>query len=189
MKLIKPSFNFYILITLLFFSIKSYAVSFNLSAFYNSDSFAQSSTLTTTQLYSDFDAMIDMTKSGGFEVGWTAGLISTSESGSSSTTYSLNEMGPKFLYNLNKQKNWQLGLSYYLQANASYSNGSSYTWRGTAYKINLNYLMELSETLFIGVSINYHAATFNEQFVGGSTFSTISYTRGLIYPALQISYR
>ena len=106
MKLIKPSFNFYILITLLFFSIKSYAVSFNLSAFYNSDSFAQSSTLTTTQLYSDFDAMIDMTKSGGFEVGWTAGLISTSESGSSSTTYSLNEMGPKFLYNLNKQKNY-----------------------------------------------------------------------------------
>lgn len=157
--------------------------------FYFTDSLTASSTSGTTDLFFDVAIMTSLNRAGDLVVGWNYGSYSIAESGTSSTTFTATEMGPRFGYYIDRKMEWSFFATYNLQTEATYQTTSSETWRGSSYKVEFGYSPEVFDETFVGGKIIYYSATYTEKLVGSTTFSTVSYTRSLIYPALMMSFR
>jgi hypothetical protein len=161
-----------------------------LNAFYTSETGSTASSVSRGRTFLEGTVGFRIDKPGQYLVGWGIASHSVSDSATSSETYSSLQMGPRFLWFMNKEKSWSLGLAYYIVTTGSYSSGggSSETWKGTALHADLGYNLPLDDSLFFSVRYNYSAATFTERLVDSTTYSTVSYNKTFIYPSLAVFY-
>lgn len=167
------------------------AFSIDSNLFYLSDALDVTSDTTAVKVFMDFSVNLDLSKKGDFTIGWAYSIVTISDDDNgTSTTFGLNEMGPRFGYYLDKEKLWGLFLTYNLQARADYKSGATdVEWRGSSYKFEIGYRPELTESLHAGMHLIYYTASFSEQLTGSTTFELVSNSRAIIYPAFTISYR
>ena len=172
---------------------ESYAANFfvDFNSFYFSDAFKRNETATDTRTFLDFAVGFGVDKYSRFQVGWNYSLISASSpSGAGgSDTYSSAEMGPKFSYYFDKERNWGASLTYNLITNAKFSpaGGSGQNWRGTNLRFDVGYGLAFSEAFRLGLRLVYSMTSFREE-IDEPTLNRISFARTLIYPAIHMSY-
>jgi hypothetical protein len=162
-----------------------------MNGFYFTDNFTDSSTSSSAFTAADFALNLNLNKKGTVAVGWAYTLISSSTSaGSSNTAFAAGDMGPRFLLFFDKDRTWELGVTYNLLANATYSSGggSEMKWRGTSIKADFGWAPAISDSAFFGFRFNYYSASWTEQLIGSSTYSTVAYTRAWIYPSLYFRW-
>lgn len=157
---------------------------------YYSDSTTATTAASGSRLFYDLCLGFGVYKNNTIVIGWNYANYSSSETSASvTTTYSSTQMGPKFIFFLNKDHNWRLGAAYNLISTATYQNGSnaSETWKGSGYAIDVGYQFELSDSLLFGARINYSLSNYNEKLIGAA-YSAVSNSQTYIYPSLAVSY-
>lgn len=157
------------------------------SLFYFTDSLVTDDTATNTTTYLDLSYSFKATKSNWLWIGWTYGQHSNVDANENS--YTSTGHGPRFLFWLGRKGDFTLALSYLLVAKASYSAGgaTAQEWQGTALRGEFGYAQDLTETLKLGIKLNYLSFSFSEEFVG-EAFTPIAYTRTVIMPAISLSW-
>lgn len=155
------------------------------NAFYLSDSLATTETVASTKMFIEGAVGFSIDRKGTYLVGWNYSLYSTSDSSTTTDTYSSSQMGPRFLFMLDKGHNWSLGLGYYLVTTATFSSGAGgeQKWKGTALKADIGYSMDVSESVKFGVRMNYSSASYSEQLVGETDYSVVTNSRSHIFPS------
>ena len=179
-----------ILIVIFLASSHAKAALLDLNLFYISDSLTTATTASYGKTFYALCAALNIDHKGSYLVGWNYATYSSSEAvGSATTTYTSTQMGPKFLVFLNKDHNWLLGLAYNILTSANDQAGSAPAeiWRGTAYSADFGYHQMVSESLMLGLRLNYSTSSYSEKLIG-TAYSTISYSRTFIYPSMAISF-
>src|SRR5690606_32408760 len=117
---------------------------------------------TGTKTFMDFALGFSVDKRDQFQIGWRYSIFTTSESGSSTTSYSSTEMGPKFTYYFDKKRAWGASFVYNLIVNANYkpNGGTTQKWRGSSFKLDFGYGIPVSENLRLGLHLVYNMTTF-----------------------------
>ncbi len=158
-----------------------------LNGFYTSDALTVTGgSAASGRTYFEGAIGFEIDKKGRYLVGWGYASFSTTDtSGGTTTTYSSSQMGPRFLWIIDKKKNWSLGLAYYLVTTGSYapSGGTSEQWKGTALKADFGYNFPVTEKFHLGLRMNYSSATYTEKFVG-EAYTKVSNTKSAIYPSV-----
>ena len=184
-------FKFVICVILSFFyAPKASAGIVDLNLLYYTDSTTATTVASGSKLFYDVCLGFSVYKNNEIIIGWNYANYSTSETaGTTTTTYSSTQMGPKFIFFLNHDHNWRIGAAYNLISKATYQNGAnpSETWKGSAYAIDVGYQFLLSETFLFGARLNYSLSSYNEKLIGAA-YSTISNSQTYIYPSLAVSY-
>jgi len=151
---------------------------------------------TENQTLIDLGFGFDIDKKGSFQIGWSVSSFSSTEATAitgtaTTTTLSASEMGPKFGYYIDKDQWWGVFLTYNLISTTTYKRGTGdeAKWSGTTIKAEVGFAPQITENIYGGLRLNYYIATFASQIVGTDTYSVISNTRSLIYPAIYFSYR
>lgn len=165
---------------------------FELNAFYYSDTMTTSGSAAHNRMNIEGCLGFAIDKKDKYLVGWGYHMMTSSNQavGAQAETYSSTQMGPRFIVGVDKNNEWTVGLAYYLVTNASYSDGSgsSVTWKGTALKFDFGYNFAVSENFSLGMRFNYASATYSEQLVGSTTYSTVGYAATSMYPSLYSIY-
>ncbi|MCB0412273.1 MAG: hypothetical protein KDD22_07085, partial [Bdellovibrionales bacterium] len=125
-----------VFVGLALFSANSNAASLfvDLNAFYMSD--AAQTTSTTSETKTFFDAAIGfgVNKTSQWQVGWNYSSYGAS---TTDTTYTSSEMGPKFGYYFDKDRNWGASFSYnMIVTGTNTESGTTSNWRGTSMKFD-----------------------------------------------------
>ena len=90
---------------------------------------------------------------------------------------------------LDRAKSWSLGLGYYLSTTASVNDGSNNDkWKGTALKADIGYSISIADKLYTGIRLNYSSASYSENFIGGTGYTEVSYSKTAVYPSVSTSY-
>ncbi|MGE3759141.1 MAG: hypothetical protein AB7H97_15365 [Pseudobdellovibrionaceae bacterium] len=181
--------RFLVLIGFLF-SSNAYAGFLEFNAFYFADTMNMTEASTTNRTFFELAVGFSMDKKGDYLVGWNYGSYTATDTSTTTASYSSTQMGPRFLFMLNKAKTWSLGTTYNLVTSAKYSPGGSgvdTTWKGTGIKVDVGYNFDLSGTL-IGIRLNYASGSYNEEITGGTALGAVSYSRNFIYPSIYTIY-
>lgn len=126
-----------------------------------------------------------------FGVGWNYSMHTiTSELNGVEDAYSSTHMGPRFIWNMGKQQNWTLGLTYNLKLEGTHqiTGEPEYTLRGSSIKADLSYNVHLGTYSRLGLRFNYLSSTYVERLQGESNYETVSQTRSLMYPSASFTY-
>lgn len=161
-----------------------------LNAFYTSDSLNAGTTETSSRMFIEGSFGFPIDSKRRYLIGWSYVVHSVAESGSASTTYAGSQTGPRFIWLLNRDKNWSLGLTYNLITTANYTSGSAPAekWTGTAIKADLGYSFALSDMVYLGFKLNYSMATYSSKLIGSTDYSNISNGATYIYPSVSFIY-
>ena len=162
-----------------------------LNLFYFNDALSSTSTASNNRTYIDVAAGFAIDSKKRYNIGWNYTIhTATDANGAAKTTYSSTQMGPRFVWILDRNNSWSLGVGLYLISKAKFDDGAGNTpeWRGMAYKFDIGYNFPVSESFFFGTRLNYSSATFNEQIVNSASYSNVSYSRSGIYPSLSAYY-
>ncbi len=187
---IRPALALGLLPLLMGASPAAQAAAIETNLFYLSDNLEAADKATGSKMFVDGAILINLTRRGRTMIGWNVGMINTADTGDTERSFSLQEMGPKLSFHMGREKEWGLAFVYNLNATAKYKAGADEAeWRGTSYKVEFGYNPQLTERLFGGLRLNYYTASFNEQLVGSTNYSTISNSRALIYPSFHLSFR
>lgn len=174
------------------FSVSAQAVTTELGLFYFSDDLASTNNATSSRTIYDFAILMTSEGRQTIGIGWNyAGVSSEDEAGGVATSYSSTETGPKFSYLFGREQNWYLGLAYNLLAKAQFSQGagSEAEWRGTSIKAEFGYLPRINGKLNVGVKLNYHQATYNEQITNSTTLTETTNKKTMIYPTFALVWK
>ncbi len=163
---------------------------FDFNGFYFSDNLKEANTNTYSRMFYDVTLGFSIDKAGFYQVGWDYVGHSTSDKDASATvTYTATQMGPRFVFYLDKKRFWRTSLAYNLVSSATYNDGTTpTTWRGSALVGDFGYQLPIGESSALGLRINYSQASYSETLVGGTTYTKVSYSRTLIYPSLAITF-
>lgn len=163
---------------------------FELNAYYTSESLATTSTTTNNRMIIEGSIGFKVDKKGSYLVGWNYGMFSTTDTSTDTTTYTSTQMGPRFIYIIDKDQNWSIGAGYYLVTTGAYKAGSGTEekWKGTALKLDFGYNHQVSDSFFAGLRLNYSSATYTEQLIGETTYATVSYSKTMMYPSIYTIY-
>lgn len=160
-----------------------------LNTFYFSEAETTAATSNSNRTFLEGTVGYRIDKAGQYLVGWGVASHSQTVSATASTTYSSLQMGPRFLWLIDKSKNWSIGLAYYIVTKATYDNGSgAETWKGAAYHFDAGYNLPVNDSFYLAVRLNYSLSSYNEKLVGATTYSTVSYSKSFIYPSLAAFY-
>lgn len=182
---------FQVMVLVSIFALSSAAHAFlELNTFYYSDSESAGSSTNQSRTFIEGTVGYRIDKAGRYLVGWGVASHSQAQSATASTTYSSLQMGPRFLWMVDKAKNWSLGFAYYIVTKATYDSGSgsSETWKGTAFHFDAGYNLPLGDDFFASIRLNYSSAAYDEKLVGSTTYSTIGYSKTFLYPSLAVVY-
>ena len=161
-----------------------------LNAFYNSDTFKNEKNNTNTVMLYDVSVGFGIDKKGYYTAGWNYTGHSTSKSdGTTNEAYSSTQMGPRFIFFLDKAKMFNFGLTYNISTKATFNNGTkTYNWKGTGLKADFGVNFPIGEMTMFGVRFNYSSSSYNEQLEGSADYKTVSYNRNFIYPSLYMFF-
>lgn len=175
------------LVFLVCFSMHTHAALFlDSNALYYSDGLSTTTASSSSNIFFDGYAGFSVDKKSRFQLGWSYGLQKLTTSGSSTASYATTQTGPKFVFYIDKRREWSLSGTYNIISNATSTidGGTEETWRGRSFKFDLGYTLWLSDYFGLGLRVNYLLAQYSEMLVGGTTYSTITYSRTNIYPSL-----
>jgi len=161
-----------------------------LNAFYFSEAESAVSSASGTRTFLEGTVGFRIDKGGQYLVGWGIASHSTSSAATATATYTSLQMGPRFLWMIDKSKSWSVGFAYYIVTTASYNDGVSAaeTWKGTSIHADGGYNLPIGDDVFFGIRFNYSASTFTERLIGSTTYSSVSYTKTYMYPSLAMVY-
>lgn len=165
---------------------------FDINLFYFSDTMAYSQSPQYGRTFYDFMVGFPVTKKKSFIVGWNYdGMSFTDNDGTGATTLTITDMGPKFVYYVDKDRTWVLGFTYNLITKGAYTpNGGTQTeLRGSSMRFEAGYTPMMWENVFIGAKIVYYKATFAEEITNETSLEQVSYGRTAIYPAFALTVR
>lgn len=177
-------------VALIFFVSSASALFIDTNLFYLSDSLVTSTaTNTSTKTFYDFTIGFSVDKKGNFQVGWNYAAYSTADSvASATTTYSSAQMGPKFIYFFDKDRNWRSSFAYNISTSATYTASSiEDKWKGTGMAMDFGYQFRGPDGFSLGIRLNYSTTTFNESLIG-TTYTTVSNVRTFIYPSVSVAF-
>lgn len=140
-------------------------------------------------VYSAF-AGFNVDKKGYFTLGWNYGAYSTvSTVGATTKTYTSSQMGPGFIFCLDKSREWRLGFAYNLVTVNKYTvtGAVAQEWTGTGMAADFGYQFHFNDSFALGVRLNYSSSTFTKKLIG-TTQTNVSYSKALIYPSLAITF-
>ena len=173
-----------------FFSFTAKAVKFEMGTMLLSDKTDAGNTSAKADKII-YDLAILMTSEGKsvFGIGWSFDMVTTKDEGTSTVKYSSTETGPIFTYQFGRSKEWYLGFTYNLTAKSKYNDGTTENeWRGTSTKLTVGYVPSVTDRLQVGMKLNYHAASYNEEISGSTTLASASNKKSMIYPTLAFIY-
>lgn len=102
-------------------------------------------------------------------------------------TYSVLEMGPKFVWFLNENYTWYVGAEWNPYARGDSSKaGVSQKITGSAYGAGLGYRYRLSKSMGLGASINYHNLSISEKKISNTSTDVSDKVSGIM-PMLEFS--
>lgn len=161
-----------------------------LNTFYTTESFSTGSASTENRMFIDATLGFAIDNQSQYLVGWEYTMHTVNNQSSTATTaYSSSQMGPRFLWILNRAKTWSLGVAYLLVTKGTYTTtGTSEAWTGTAIKADGGYNFVLSEKSMIGLRLNYSSASYTSKLVGSTTYSTVSNAAVYMYPSIYFIY-
>lgn len=180
-----------IILLILFFQVKSIALSFETGLFYNTDKLTSTSEVSSSKTILDFAVMMGINKKNEFVLGWSYFSIQAKDQLSSGDTlsYTSTEMGPKIGFLFGKRRVYGIYLVYNLIGTAKYDDSTSTAeWRGTTMKYELAYMPEIKDNLNIGFKLNVYQANFSEQITESTTLSKENNKRAIIYPTMSLAY-
>ena len=159
-----------------------------LNAYYSSGTMNTGSAETNTSMFIEGALGFTIDKKGQYLVGWGYNMVSTTEAGTGTTVYSSTQMGPRFLWFVDKSKNWSVAFAYYLVTSATYTpdGGTAEKWKGTGLKLDAGYNFPVNDSFSLGVRMNYSSATYIEKLTNDTTYEQVSYTNSQIYPSLYL---
>lgn len=162
-----------------------------LNAFYFSEAESAAASTNSTRTFIEGTLGYRIDKAGQYLVGWGVASHSQSQTATQTTAYSSLQMGPRFLWMIDKAKNWSFGFAYYIVTKATYDAGggaTSETWKGSAFHFDGGYNLPISDGFFACLRLNYSSASYNEKIVGSTTYSTIGYSKTFLYPSIAAVY-
>lgn len=174
-------------------SVQAHAFIFDVNAFYFSDTFVPTAGQ-STYVVTNYDLRIGFrvdTKER-FYLGWSySGSGTTLTQTAGSDVYTATEMGPSFLWALDKDKQWIISFAYNISSTATYTpaGGTSEIWKGPTLKAFIGYNFVITERVYFGPTLTYYMATYNEKIVGNTTYTAVANTRTQLYPALYFGLR
>lgn len=111
------------------------------------------------------------------------------EDSSDEFTLNLLELGPRLHYYFTQERTWYVSVTYNFYAKGTSAVASEEAdVSGTSLMGSLGYHYELTRSIGIGGSLNYHSATLTERKVD-STANEVSETFTSIVPMLEIAFR
>ena len=181
--------NFIFIFFICFVFVKTaQATTFELGALYLTDDLT--STASTKSSKTAYNVAILMVSEGknSYGVGWSYQGYSTLDTTTTDTKYNSTETGPKFIYYFGREKIWYTGLIYNLSAKAKYENSlGSAEWRGTSLVLQFGYLPYVTSKSQVGIKLNYHTASYNEQITNSTTLTATENKKTSIYPTIEYS--
>lgn len=174
------------LLTISFVEMDTAEAYIELNGFYSSESLTAGTNATNSRMFFDFSIGFAVDKKARYLVGWNYSMHSAADGTSTTQTYSSTQMGPRFIWFVDKDNSWSLGLGYYLVTNATFDSGGGTTekWKGTAIKADFGYNFAVGSQSYAGIRLNYSMANYNEKLVGETTYSTVSYSKTAMYPSI-----
>lgn len=113
----------------------------------------------------------------------------TENNGTTTLTLTSMNMGPMFLWLMDKRKIFSLALGYNLVAKGSYNDGSSTAELvGTGLWSTLGAMPEIGENFYLGLKLNYYSLNYSRSIVGSAS-SDVAYTRTLVFPSVGFAWR
>lgn len=161
-----------------------------LNAFFNTDSFTTTTSNSNSKMFYALDIYANLESKHYLFAGFHVDQVNFQETVSSTQTSltSLN-MGPMFLWVMDRQKTYSLSLGYNLVAKGTYAIGSSSeAVTGTGIFATLSAMPQLSENFYFGIKLNYYSLSYSQSTVG-TTATPVSYSRSLIFPSIGLSWR
>lgn len=164
---------------------------FDANVFYFSDSFTYNSQANTYQrLMWDVAPAFTIALKGRFIIGWNYASYTLTENPGTETSLTITDMGPKFIYYLNRDKTWVGAFTYNLITKADYSGGGSTSeLRGSSMKAEFGYTPMMWERVYMGAKLNYYQASFNEEVTGTTSLAQVTHSRAIIYPTFAMTFR
>lgn len=174
----------------LFSSISAKAVVAELGLFYFTDDLSSTSNFTTSRTIYDFAILMTSEGRRMLGIGWNYAGVTSEESAVTTTTYTSTETGPKFTYMFGREQDWYIGLAYNLLAKAQFSDANGEAeWRGTSLKAEFGFLPKINNRINVGVKLNYHQASYNEQITNTTTLTQTTNTKTMIYPTFALVWK
>lgn len=164
---------------------------FDANVFYFSDSFTYADQPNTYQrLMWDVMPGFTVAYKGRFIIGWNYASYTLSENPGTETSLTISDMGPKFVYYMNRDKTWVVAFTYNLITTGTYTSGGTPTeLRGTSMKGELGYTPMMWERVYMGAKLNYYQAAFKEEITGETALEQVANSRALIYPSFAMTIR
>lgn len=129
-------------------------------------------------------------KSKRMALGWNYHMWNESDKDTNTDTYASTEMGPRLLWFWNSDHTVFLSATWspFLSATRTIGGASEEELGGSSIHVSFSGQFKLGGAWALGVSMNYHSASFTTSKVG-TTESTITDSRTHIYPAIELSVR
>lgn len=155
------------------------------SAFYETDNFTTATTANYSKTYYNLDALFEVDRGSRFYAGFHTHQLAFSETPSTTvTTLKSTDFGAQLLYYFRKKKDFFMSVGYNILAKGQYSDGTtSSELTGSSYQACLGYVLELSESVSLGLKWNYINMAYSKSTVSGVS-TDVTYSRTLIFPAL-----
>lgn len=181
-----------LILTIFIVSKASAGVFGELNLFYNTDSFKTATTSSSGKTFFALDVYANLETKHRYFAGFHVDSISLTDTTATGTeTFSSQNMGPMFLWVMDKRKIYSLALGYNLVAKASYNagtGGEAEALTGTGIFATVAAMPEVSENFFVGLKLNYHSLSFSKSTVS-TTATDVSYNRTLIFPSISVAWR
>lgn len=162
----------------------------DLNIFYFNDSLVEEDTSSQARTFWATSIVFGVGKSKSFLAGWNINSVTANDSATEDDKFSSLDMGPKFTWLFKKDKTMSASVAYNLSSKASYTNGSAEEakWSGTSILADIAFMPALTESLNIGIKLNYYKSTATQSVVGSTTYSEVSYSRGWIFPTVHLTF-
>lgn len=178
-------------LSILLVASRAYAGLFGeLNLFYNTDTFATDTTSTSSKTFYALDIYANLESKHYLFAGFHVDQVNLQESPSGTqTSFSSQNMGPMFLWLIDKRKTYSFAAGYNLVAKGSYNNGTqTETLAGTGIFATIAAMPEVAENFFIGIKLNYYSLSYPKSTVDTTT-TDVSYSRTLIFPSISMAWR
>jgi hypothetical protein len=160
------------------------------NGYYNTDTFVTSSTSSSSKTFYGLDIYANLETKHYLFAGFHVDQVGiTDNNGTTTSTFSSQNMGPMFLWLIDKRKIYSLALGYDLVAKGTYDSGSSNSkLSGTGIFATFAAMPEVAENFYIGIKLNYYSLSYSKSEVGSAS-SDVSYSRSLIFPSISFAWR
>jgi len=165
---------------------------FDINVFYFSDAMSfDGDDSSYSRIFWDIMVGMPLNSRKNWILGWNYDSYSFVDNPATETQLSIKGMGPKLIWYMNRERTWVLGLVYNLITTGAYTSASvnDVELRGTSLRAEVGYTAPLSESLLMGVKLNYYKASFSQKVTGGTTLEDVSDGRTVIYPSFTMTYR